>query len=476
MDGREASWLRDQAEACVARGDYATAFRYYDELVHQVPLDTHANQRLGELALALGDRATAAAHFRAAAFVLGAQGQLLKAIAACHAVLDIEPEHSETQKMLASFYARQEDSPASVEPTAPAMAPSGGALTDGLTGQPLENAAGGIDQIIVSLDEDLAREEMAAAEHELKLERPVPPVLADGPVSPDEAPVIFARRSLSNHRRMVAIPRMPLFSGLPAEALEKLIGRLAVEKRQPDEDVIREGERGESLYALVSGQVAVSRQGQLLAVLEAGQFFGELAVITQDPRSATVTVTEPAELLRLDRELISDVVLEYPAVLMTLLGFVRARLVSLLLHTSPLFGVLDPEERRALAGEFQVRQVNAGGVVVRQGEPAQALHVVMAGQFSVEVRGHQQPVSTLQAGDVFGELSLLGASAALATVRAERRGWLLALPRERFHHVVIPRPPLMAYLADLGQRRERRLAELVTEPGPANTPDRLAVS
>src|SRR5205085_2425761 len=109
MDARESTWLRDQAEACVSRGDYATAFRYYEELLHQVPLDTEANQRLGELSLALGDRASAAAHFRAAAFVLGAQGQLLRAIAACHAVLDLDPEHSETQKLLASFYARQED-------------------------------------------------------------------------------------------------------------------------------------------------------------------------------------------------------------------------------------------------------------------------------------------------------------------------------------------------------------------------------
>jgi CRP-like cAMP-binding protein len=281
------------------------------------------------------------------------------------------------------------------------------------------------------------------------------------------------QRTLSQGRRLVALPRVPLFSSLPKPALERMVSTLVVEKPGPGQVVIREGEVGDSLYAIVSGKVQVTRggPGNVLATLGPGDFFGELALITRDPRSATVTVVEQAELLRITRDLISEVVIEHPEVLTTILSFVRARLVSLLLSTSPFFGALADGERKALAAEFQLREINAGATVVRQGERSMALHLVLAGQFAVEVEGRPEPVARLAAGDVFGELSLLGEAQALASVRAERRGWTLALPRSQFQRVVVGRPEVMAYLADLAQARERAMAS-PTEPGP----DRLAVA
>lgn len=50
-----------------------------------------------------------------------------------------------------------------------------------------------------------------------------------------------------------------------------------------------EGEQGDTMYALIEGRVRISRHGKAVAVLEAGQIFGEMAVIDHSPRSATAT-------------------------------------------------------------------------------------------------------------------------------------------------------------------------------------------
>jgi CRP-like cAMP-binding protein len=67
-------------------------------------------------------------------------------------------------------------------------------------------------------------------------------------------------------------------------------------------DVIaREGEAGDCMYAVLSGAVEVSCNGELLAMLEEGEVFGEMALLEEGPRSATVTAVTATELLRLDR-------------------------------------------------------------------------------------------------------------------------------------------------------------------------------
>jgi len=64
---------------------------------------------------------------------------------------------------------------------------------------------------------------------------------------------------------------------------------------------IREGDHGEHLFVIVDGQCEVAREGVSIAVLGPGAHFGEMALLNQRPRSATVTALEPTRLLVLDR-------------------------------------------------------------------------------------------------------------------------------------------------------------------------------
>lgn len=84
------------------------------------------------------------------------------------------------------------------------------------------------------------------------------------------------------------------------------------------EVVVREGAVGDAFFVITKGSVKVSvedmgREKQV-AVLGAGAFFGEIAVITTQTRSATITALEPLELLRFDREPVRAILKDYPKV------------------------------------------------------------------------------------------------------------------------------------------------------------------
>ena len=70
----------------------------------------------------------------------------------------------------------------------------------------------------------------------------------------------------------------------------------------PGETIIEQGAEGDAFYAIRSGQVEVHKDGELTGSLGPGAHFGEVALLMDVPRTATVVATTPARLFRLDRE------------------------------------------------------------------------------------------------------------------------------------------------------------------------------
>src|SRR5919198_229644 len=93
------------------------------------------------------------------------------------------------------------------------------------------------------------------------------------------------------------IARVPLFAGLSKNELGQ-VASIADEVDLPaDKVLIREGERGREFFVLLDGEVEVTRNGKRLATRGAGEFFGEIALVSSLPRVATVTALEPVRAL-----------------------------------------------------------------------------------------------------------------------------------------------------------------------------------
>ena len=94
----------------------------------------------------------------------------------------------------------------------------------------------------------------------------------------------------------------PLFRGLPAESLDRLIEISEVRKHTSGEAIVEEGTEGDAIFLLYSGEVSVSVEGikgriHLATLRGRGAFFGEIAVVDPGLRSATVTSETEAVLL-----------------------------------------------------------------------------------------------------------------------------------------------------------------------------------
>ena len=93
------------------------------------------------------------------------------------------------------------------------------------------------------------------------------------------------------------IAGVPLFAGLSKSELGK-VASIADEIDLPaDKVLIREGDRGREFFVLLEGEADVVRKGKKLATRGAGEFFGEIALVSNLPRTATVKTRNPVRAL-----------------------------------------------------------------------------------------------------------------------------------------------------------------------------------
>lgn len=102
------------------------------------------------------------------------------------------------------------------------------------------------------------------------------------------------------------LKRVPLFNKIEDKELEKIAEISHLKKYRKDEDILSEGEIGDALYILVSGVVKVFRRSsdgriKTLAILEKGDFLGEMAILDREIRSANVRVVEDTEMLVINK-------------------------------------------------------------------------------------------------------------------------------------------------------------------------------
>ncbi len=102
---------------------------------------------------------------------------------------------------------------------------------------------------------------------------------------------------LRRDTKIELIRRAPLFAHCSKKELGE-IASLADEVSLPEGKVqIREGDRGREFFVLADGTAEVRRKGRKIATMKAGDFFGEIALVSDVPRTATVTATSPVDVL-----------------------------------------------------------------------------------------------------------------------------------------------------------------------------------
>jgi CRP-like cAMP-binding protein len=360
-------------------------------------------------------------------------GQLVKAVAVCKAILAIDPSHTATQARLAALHA-DENRP-SLPLLPPPVPPKAGAPISAIS----------LSQVVPGAAKSDLTEEDAPTVYVIPLEE----------IEIGEAEIIDAEPAPAERAREV-LPRTPLFSDLSPESLQRLIERAKVLTLADDEIVCRQGEFSDDVYVVVEGAVRVMLErphAADLGTLGEGEFFGEVALLTGGPRSATVRAVGPTELLVIGRNVIGELIEHEPAVLTVVLRFLRERLLRQLAIRNPLFGPFADEPER-----FQLLEIELGNTIIREGEKVKGLYVLMAGEaqaLRTDERG-EHAVGDLMVGDLCGEMSLLSGAPAVATVRAASKCLALFLSAKEFREAIMVHSQLLELVATLADERRAK--------------------
>ncbi|MGH2456387.1 MAG: cyclic nucleotide-binding domain-containing protein [Candidatus Limnocylindria bacterium] len=131
---------------------------------------------------------------------------------------------------------------------------------------------------------------------------------------------------LARPRELGLLRTIPFFAPLSAVALERLAVRVVPVHAHAGSVIVRQGERGEHFYVIVAGQVAVALDGRPVREEGPGEWFGEIALLRDVPRTATVTATRDTELLALERRDFLEAITGQPASAAVATDLVDARL------------------------------------------------------------------------------------------------------------------------------------------------------
>lgn len=208
----------------------------------------------------------------------------------------------------------------------------------------------------------------------------------------------------------------------------------------------REGDPASAFYVLVSGTARVIKAGDngeevLLNTIRPGEAFGELALLEETRRSATVRASSPVEALRLDRTVFQALVRSNPELRHSVGLQARRHRLRDFFRVHSDFARLPADALAQLLAELRVVAVERGEVVVRENEPAGPMYVVQDGRLrAYQERDRTSNLSFLRAGDFFGERSLLKGEPRSATVEAVSDSTLLELTPEAFGRLVDEHP------------------------------------
>jgi CRP/FNR family cyclic AMP-dependent transcriptional regulator len=132
----------------------------------------------------------------------------------------------------------------------------------------------------------------------------------------------------SQDTKVRALKNAPLFDGLSRSELVKLARHSEDLEVEPGKVLCREGAIGHEFFVIVNGKVKVTRNGRRIATLSGGDFLGEIALITEMPRTATVTAETLLRFFVLTRREFQQVLDEHPSVERKVLRALARRLAQ----------------------------------------------------------------------------------------------------------------------------------------------------
>ena len=213
-----------------------------------------------------------------------------------------------------------------------------------------------------------------------------------------------------------------------------------------------EGQASDKMYLLVEGEASLVRNKKTLDIVKAGEIFGEIAVITQQPRAASAMARKFCQVLVLDARQFQQALQATPEFALMLMNIMNNRLrltIALMKQTASLPSLDDRDELQVfdrnmmeeLVSAFRARPPQtfpAGRIIMKEGDAGVSMYIVMRGRVSVSINAIV--VERVGPGGTFGEMALVDHASRAATAVAATECQLLSISRSDFLNLVKTKP------------------------------------
>uniref|UniRef100_A0A8C4N3U3 Protein kinase cGMP-dependent 3 n=1 Tax=Eptatretus burgeri TaxID=7764 RepID=A0A8C4N3U3_EPTBU len=260
-----------------------------------------------------------------------------------------------------------------------------------------------------------------------------------------------------------AIQRHDFLQGLDPEQAARIIECMTMSERPRGETIISEGDAGNAMFILVEGELQVSKNGMPVRRLERGTLFGELAILYDCTRTATVQAITDVRLLCLSRSTFRTI--------RTIESQKRRELMISFLKSAKTLHHLSDAELSHVFDCMEEKYFSNGESIVIEGDEGNTFYVILRGRVQVtqKVEGVEKEIRVLQHGDHFGELALIRHIRRTATCTAVENVTCLILDGEIFSetipldHIELPES-VDGFAQTILVERESSVPEVQAEP------------
>uniref|UniRef100_A0A0G4FFU5 cAMP-dependent protein kinase regulatory subunit n=1 Tax=Chromera velia CCMP2878 TaxID=1169474 RepID=A0A0G4FFU5_9ALVE len=263
-------------------------------------------------------------------------------------------------------------------------------------------------------------------------------------------PPVYNKSTEQINRLKKVLPSSLLFSSLDEKDLQTVIFAMQEKSLKTKERPIVQGDDGDVLYVIEKGVLDCYKkfdgeaEEKLVKTCEAGDVFGELALLYNVPRAASVEAREDSIVWILDRETFNAIVKDAAAK--------RRQMYEQFLISVPLLESMDAYERNKIADALKTETFKDGEFIIKQGDPGDKFFLLEEGNAIVTKAdtpgAAAEKKAEYKAGDYFGELALLTNEPRAANVIAQGPCKCAVLDRLAFKRLLGPLQNMLQSRAD----------------------------
>uniref|UniRef100_A0A1B0G588 cAMP-dependent protein kinase type II regulatory subunit n=1 Tax=Glossina morsitans morsitans TaxID=37546 RepID=A0A1B0G588_GLOMM len=246
------------------------------------------------------------------------------------------------------------------------------------------------------------------------------------------ATAIFPKSDEQRARLIESVKHVLLFRSLEQEQMSQVLDAMFERRVTPGELIIRQGDDGDNFYVIESGVYKVIVNDNHIHTYNNSGIFGELALLYNMPRAATVQAETEGLLWAMDRQTFRRILLKS--------AFKKRKMYESLLNSVPMLKALQNYERMNLADALISKRYTSSERIIKQGDVADGMYFIEDGTVVVKMdqEGSEIEISRLSKGEYFGELALVTHRPRAASVYAETDVKVAFLEVEAFERLLGP--------------------------------------